>query len=132
LPTKGRAYWVERRDTSVAFTVSRRGQKLSQVTETLKIPCSNGRTAMFDETLQKRWQIRVAGDGSFAGAFAEAQDKLGPFTASEQFWLSGTFIRRGRAAHVVVRARLVGEGGTVCDTGDRHLAMRRLPQGIPN
>jgi len=57
------------------------------------------------------------------------KEDLDEFTASEEFWLSGTFIRRGKAARVVVRARKVGEGGTVCDTGDRHLTLKRRRPG---
>ena len=56
---------------------------------------------------------------------ATPQEDLDEFTAGEEFWLSGTFTRRGKAARVVVRARKVGEGGTVCDTGDRHITLKR-------
>jgi hypothetical protein len=93
-----------------------------------EVPCSNGRTVLSSYLTQEPpWRLRVAPDGSFSGTFAVTQEdlKFSPFTASEEYWLSGTFIRHGKAARVVVRARQVGEGGTVCDTGERRVTLRR-------
>ena len=70
------------------------------------------------------WRLRVAPDGSFSGTFAVSQEYLELFTASRSTG-SGTFIRHGKAAQVVARARKVGEGGTVCDSGDRRVILRR-------
>jgi hypothetical protein len=114
----------------VGFTVSRSGRTLKRVgVVTDEVTCSNGRNTSF---LFEGWpwRLRVARDGSFSGAFALPQEALLQFTVSEETWLSGTFIRRGKAARVVVRARSVGEGGTVCDTGDRHITLRRQRPGF--
>ena len=129
LPTKG-AYYLSNYDNDSAndvyFTVSRSGQtlKLSDlvVDET---PCTNGRSAYVSELLTLPTRLRVASDGSFSGTFAVAQANLEAFTASHEYSLSGVFTRRGKAARVVVRSREVGEGGTVCDSGDRRLTLRR-------
>jgi hypothetical protein len=129
LPTKGAHYLSNYDDDSsndVYFAVSRSGRtlKLSDlvVDET---PCTNGRSAYVSELLTLPTQLRVASDGSFSGTFAVPQADLEAFTASHEYSLSGVFTRRGKAARVVVRSREVGEGGTVCDSGDRRLTLRR-------
>ena len=45
---------------------------------------------------------------------------------SEEYRLSGRFIRRGKAARLVIRIRQVGEGGTICETGDLRITARRF------
>jgi hypothetical protein len=94
-----------------------------------EMTCSNGLVAssgLDDFGLGPPWRLRVARDGSFSGTFAVPQEELELFAVSEEYWLSGTFIRRGKAARIVVRAREVGEGGTGCDSGDRHITVRRI------
>ena len=131
LPTKRAFYGHPSRATAVYFEVSRGGRTLKEVFLSLEdIPCSNGRSAMgtFGDAVVDQgppWRLRVAPDGSFSGTFAVSQEYLELFTASEEYWLSGTFIRHGKAAQVVARARKVGEGGTVCDSGDRRVILRR-------
>ena len=134
LPTKGRDYLRRAHGDgmSVFFTVSRSGRTLRDIFMDFEMRCSNGRTgfSQFEELdAESSWRLHVARDGSFSGMAAAPQEDLDEFTASEEFWLSGTFIRRGKAARVVVRARKVGEGGTVCDTGDRHLTLKRRRPG---
>jgi hypothetical protein len=70
--------------------------------------------------------MSIARDGSFSGKLDESLGSMDPFATSEEYWLSGRFIRRGRAARLVVRARGVGEAGTICDTGDRRVMARRF------
>ena len=129
LPSKGRTYsrLGERVGPGVSFSVSRGGRTLREIfVDFQEVPCSNGRTVLSSYLTQDPpWRLRVAPDGSFAGTFAVAQEDLESFTASEEYWLAGSFIRRGKAARVVVRARQVGEGGTVCDTGERRVTVRR-------
>ena len=45
-----------------------------------------------------------------------------PFAVAEEYWLSGRFIRKGKAARVVVRARHVGRGrhGVPLERSPRH------------
>jgi hypothetical protein len=128
LPTKGR-YYADG-DEYQTFTVSRSGRTLSDITVELKTPCSNGRTGFFyGPTGDLDWRLRVARDGSFLGTITLPLKDLDEFEVSEEYWLSGRFIRRGKAARVVLRGRKVGEGGTVCDTGDRHFTLKRQPIG---
>ena len=70
-------------------------------------------------------RVPIGPDGSFATAFAEPEPDLHPFAIREEYSLSGRFIRRGRAVRLVIRIRQVGEGGTVCDTGDLHITAKR-------
>ena len=70
-------------------------------------------------------RVPIGPDGSFATAFAEPEPDLHPFAIREEYSLSGRFIRRGRAVRLVIRIRQVGEGGTVCDTGDLHMTAKR-------
>jgi hypothetical protein len=129
LPTKGRYYADD--DEQQFFTVSRSGRKLSDITVQFETPCSNRRTGFLrGPPGDTPWRLRVARDGSFSGTIALAlKDIIDEFTVSEEYWLSGRFIRRGKAARVVVRGRKVGEGGTVCDTGDRVFTLWRQPIG---
>jgi hypothetical protein len=127
-PTKGAEYAHQSERTEVIFRVSRNGKRLKEIFLALTMRCSNGRegVALFlgieQDPLPK---VRIARDGSFAGMFTVDEDWLDPFAVSDEYWLSGRFIRRGKAARLVVRSRQVGEGGTVCDTGDRHAKARR-------
>ena len=128
MPTKGRYYADD--DEQQTFTVSRSGRKLSDIAVDFETPCSNGRTgSLFGPPGDTNWRVRVARDGSFSGTIALALKDIDEFTVSEEYWLSGMFIRRGKAARVVVRGRKVGEGGTVCDTGDRDFTLKRQPIG---
>ena len=129
LPTKG-AYYLSNYDddsrNDVYFEVSRSGRTLKNISlDVDEMPCTNGRSAFVSESPTLPTRLRVAPDGSFSGTFVVAQTDLEVLTASEEYWLSGVFIRRGKAARVVVRSRQVGEGGTVCDSGDRRLTLRR-------
>ena len=129
LPTKG-AYYLSNYDddsvNDVYFAVSRSGRTLKRIYLEVKgIPCTNGRRAFVSESGTLPTRLRVAPDGSFSGTFAVAQADLDVFTASHEWSLSGVFTRRGKAARVVLRSREVGEGGTVCDSGDRRLTLRR-------
>jgi len=130
LPTKGTYYLSNYDDDSaneVSFAVSRSGRTLKLIDlDVDEMPCTNGRSTFVGELVTFPTQrLRVASDGSFSGTFAVAPGYLEVFTASEEYSLSGVFIRRGKAARVVVRSRQVGEGGTVCDSGDRRLTLRR-------
>jgi len=129
LPTKAAHYLSNFADDSandVYFAVSRSGRTLKLIDLNVdEMPCTNGRTAFVSESGALRTRLRVAPDGSFSVTFVAPQEDLDVFTASQEFWLSGVFIRRGKAARVVVRSRQVGEGGTVCDSGDRRLTLRR-------
>jgi hypothetical protein len=69
--------------------------------------------------------LRVTSTGAFSGRWT-ARELDDPFVASEEFWLSGRFIRGGRAARLTVRTRAVGEGGTVCDSGNRRATANRV------
>jgi hypothetical protein len=106
----------------VLLDVSRRGGRLADVSVAMDVTCSNGRKtlglSLWFAGLGQPAQIPIGRDGRFSAALAE-HESLNPFAVSEEYWLSGRFIRRGRAARVTVRTRLVGEAGTVCDTGER-------------
>jgi hypothetical protein len=129
-PTKGAKYEYQSGSnvSAASFRVSHQGHSLSDVMVTLSTPCSNGRegVGVFFGFLQAPpARLQIAPDGSFSGTFSAGEDWLDPFTASEQYSLSGRFIRHGKAARLVVRAQAVGEGGTTCDSGDhRHTAKR--------
>ena len=110
----------------VYFAVSRTGRTLKNIYLAVdEMLCTNGRSAFVSESGTLPTRLSVAPDGSFSGTFAVAQEDLDVFTASQEYSLSGVFIRHGKAARVVVRTRQVGEGGTVCDSGDRSLTLRR-------
>ena len=119
-------------DTAVELQVSRRGKGLAGVSIDMFMRCSNGirelGSLLWTPGLERPKGVRIARDGSFSALFDEPEFPS-PFVASEEYWLSGRFIRRGRAARLVVRTRLVGEAGTVCDTGNRPLTARRVRPG---
>jgi hypothetical protein len=120
-PKKGGEYGYSSDENWVNFTVSRRGTRLTEVDLYLgELPCSNGRKAFgqyqWSRGERRPAHVSIARDGTFSAMFVEPHPH--PFAVSEEYWLSGRFIRRGRAARVVMRARHVGEGGTICDTGD--------------
>jgi len=129
-PTKGATYahGTPGDDTEVALAVSRGGRSLSDVDIILHMTCSNGRETLgvllWFAGLTRPARVPIKRDGSFSQRFVD-DENLNPFAVSQEYWLSGRFIRRGRAARVVVRTRHVGEGGTVCDTGDRQVTARR-------
>lgn len=129
-PTKGATYRGDfGEDTMVEVRVSRSGKGFADVSIDMFIRCSNGIQQLgsllwFAGEVKPR-RVRIARDGSFSALFDEPEFP-DAFTASEEYWLSGRFIRRGKAARLVVRTRLVGEGGTVCDTGDQRVIARRV------
>ena len=130
-PTKGARYEYDsvRTITSANFRVSRSGKALTDLTLMMWLRCSNGResAAIFFGFAQERpARLPIARDGTFSGTFAVEQESLQSFSVSEEYWLSGRFIRRGKAARLVVRSRHVGEGGTVCDSSDRRVTARRV------
>jgi hypothetical protein len=133
-PTKGATYrygdFGER--TMVELQVSRRGRSLAEVDLDLFMRCSNGveelGSLLWLSGLESPSRVRIARDGRFSAVFAEP-DFPNPFAVSEEYWLSGRFVRRGKAARLVVRTRHVGEGGTVCDTGDRRGTAKRVRPG---
>jgi hypothetical protein len=112
--------------TSVSFTVSRRGRTLTDIFVNVPLPCSNGRKriGLFFGQGQPA-KLPVTRDGRFSGTFALGPKWLDAFAVSDEYWLSGRFTRRGKAARLVIRGREVGEGGTVCDSGDRRVTARR-------
>lgn len=131
-PVKGAAYEygptdiITDRTTSVSFTVSRRGRTLTDIFVNLPLPCSNGRKRLgvfFGQGQPAK--LPVTRDGNFSGTFALGPKWLDAFAVSDEYWLSGRFTRRGKAARLVIRGRAVGEGGTVCDSGDRRVTARR-------
>lgn len=131
-PTKGRTYEAGHGGsaTYAHFQVSRRGGALTDISLEIRMPCSNRRDGfgLFEGAIQSPpARLVVAHDGSFSGTFALSPDEmLDPFVRTEQYWLSGTFVRHGKAARLTVRGRQVGEGGTVCDSTDRHVTAKRL------
>ena len=134
-PTKGASYHYGgfSSDTAeVHLEVSRRGRSLADVSLFLFMRCSNGvehlGSLLWTPGLESPRRVPIARDGSFSAVFAETEFP-NPFAVSEEYWLSGRFVRSGKAARLVVRTRHVGEGGTVCDTGDRRATARRVPQG---
>jgi hypothetical protein len=133
-PTKGATYRNGSfgDDTRVELTVSRRGKGLAEVSIDMFMRCSNGiqelGSLLWLGGLERPTRVRIARDGSFSALFDEPEFP-NPFAASEEYWLSGKFIRRGRAARLVVRTRLVGEAGTVCDTGELRVTARRVRPG---
>jgi hypothetical protein len=135
-PTRGATYAHGPLESGTAteaeLKVTRRGKAFSDIELGFSIGCSNGRedfaSLQWLSGLERPARVPIRRDGSFSAYFAVAgTDILDPFTVSEEYWLSGRFIRRGRAARLVVRARLVGEGGSVCDSGDRRVTARRSP-----
>jgi hypothetical protein len=70
--------------------------------------------------------MAVSRGGAFSGHFTVSQSLLETFVVSQEVWVSGKFIRRGRAAKITLRGKLVGEGGTVCDTGERTVIAKRV------
>jgi len=126
-PTKGAEYEWSSGAKTVNFTVSRRGATLKDVFILVApLPCSNGRSGgAFLLDLEHPWRLPIARDGSFSGVHAADREFLDPFAVSEDYSLSGSFTRGGRAARLVFRVRQVGEGGTVCDSGDRRVTARR-------
>jgi hypothetical protein len=131
-PAKGGYYAWKRGDNFVDFTVSRRGTTLKYPTIDLATRCTNGRegiASLFDDP--PSWRLPISRAGSFAGTYRVGDQWLEPFVASEEYSLSGSFTRRGRAARLLLRARQVGEGGTVCDSGDRRGTARRDPPLTP-
>ncbi len=132
-PTKGASYEYDSLSviTSANFRVSRSGKTLTDVVLTVWMRCSNGREApgnYFGFQQERLARLPIARDGTFSGTFAVEQEWLQQFSVSEEYWLSGRFIRRGKAARLVVRSRHVGEGGTVCDSGDRRVTARRVAE----
>jgi hypothetical protein len=99
LPTKGHDY-VDRAHgdgMSMFFSVSRSGRTLSGIFMDFDLRCSNGRTGFSefeDLDAESPWRLHVAREGSFSGMAATPQEDLDEFTASEEFWLSGTFTPR--------------------------------------
>ena len=134
-PTKGATYDYGRAfENQVTLQVSRRGGAVTSVEILLFYGCSNGR----DGLESFNWfrgpgrpaRVPIGRDGSFSAMFTSTQvENLNPFLVSEEYWLSGRFTRGGKAARLVVRGRLVGEGGTVCDTGELRVTARRVPRG---
>jgi hypothetical protein len=131
-PTKGAKYSYDAPDgTELTFKVSRRGDVVRDIFVLVPMDCSNGRIAIglflgFSQTPPA--QMPVAADGSFGAMFTVAEEWLGPFSASEEYWLAGRFTAGGRSARLTVRSRHVGEAGTTCDTGDVHVVARRAKQ----
>jgi hypothetical protein len=131
-PVKGATYEygpteiISADTTSVSFRVSRRGRTLMDIFVNVPLPCSNGRKRLglfFGQGQPAK--LSVTRDGSFSGTFALGPKWLDAFAVSDEYWFSGTFTRRGKAAGLVIRGREVGEGGTVCDSGDRRVTARR-------
>jgi hypothetical protein len=132
-PTKGAAYTHNSGDeshTDVQLQVGPGGKLIKRIFLLITLPCTNGRVGSallrWPPRAERPARLPIARDGSFSGTLTGRQELLNPFLASEEYWLSGRFIRRGKAARLVVRARHVGEGGTVCDTGDRRVTARRV------
>jgi hypothetical protein len=128
-PTPGVAYRTGAGgNTAVAFRVSRTGRSMDNIRVSAFVTCPGEREglASFYSDLEDRPpRLRIASDGTFSGSFSASEELLDPFVASENFLLSGRFIRNGRAARITVRARMVGEGGTECDTGNRRRTVNR-------
>ena len=134
-PVKGATYTYENSNVEgVELSVSGGGRGLRDILLSLNAKCSNGREAFgvlpwFAGSGESPKHVRITAAGSFSATFTSSDDLLDPFTLSEEYWLSGRFIRRGKAARVVVRARLTGEGGTVCESGNRRFTARRFRPG---
>jgi hypothetical protein len=135
-PTRGATYahGAPGDNTEVELGVSPRGRRFADIDIALFMRCSNGRRALgsflWFAGLSRPARVPIKSDGSFSQMFLD-QEHFDPFAVSEEYWLSGRFIRRGKAARVVVRARHVGEAGTVCDSGDRRVIARRLRRVRP-
>jgi hypothetical protein len=116
--------------TDVQLQVGPGGKLIKRIFLLITLPCTNGRVGSallrWPPRAERPARLPIARDGSFSGTLTGRQELLNPFLASEEYWLSGRFTRRGKAARLVVRARHVGEGGTVCDTGDRRVTARRV------
>ena len=129
-PTRGAVYahGSPGDNTAVELRVSPRGSRFADIDVALFMPCTNGRRALgsflWFAGLSRPARVPIKRDGTFSQAFVD-QEHFNPFAVAEEYWLSGRFIRSGKAARVVVRARHVGEAGTVCDSGDRRVTARR-------
>ena len=137
MPIKGAdyGYYPDDAQTELSLSLSRRGRALNYVNISRSVRCSNGR----EDSIDYVWdldRVRVQGvqptrvpiqrDGSFSSPFAEPKADLHPFAISEEYWLAGRFIRRGKAVRLYLRIRQVGEGGSVCDTGELRFTARAV------
>jgi hypothetical protein len=117
-------------DTQVVLKVSKNGRRLTPMDVSTFSSCSNGRAdwlaSYYGDLLPNPARLPIASSGTFAGTFEQYPPFLDVFVASETFSLSGKFIRSGNAVRVVVRTTTVGEGGTVCDSGERTVVARRI------
>ena len=118
-------------DTQVVLKVSKNGRRLTPMDVSTFSSCSNGRDDAWlasynGDLVPKPARLPIASSGTFAETFEQYPPFLDVFVASETFSLSGKFIRSGNAVRVVVRTTTVGEGGTVCDSGERTVVARRI------
>jgi hypothetical protein len=123
-PTPGAKYRFNTLNNDISFTVARDGRTLRAMEVSVFTGrCSNGREGDFAMTVLRR--ARVSRTGAFSEHFVEPEWILDTFVASEEVWVSGKFIRKGRAARITLRGKIVGEGGTVCDSGTRTVIATR-------
>ncbi len=115
--------------TQISFTVSRRDASLTGIEVATFSRCPNGREALallLGDFLAPPARLRVSSAGTFSGTVVQDPELIdNPFEVSEQFSVSGRFIRRGKAARVIIHTQVVGEGGTVCDSGNRRVTAKR-------
>jgi hypothetical protein len=106
-PTKGATYarGAPGDNTAVELRVSPRGRRFADIDITLFMRCSNGRRALgsflWFAGLSGPARVPIKKDGGFSQTFLD-EEHFNPFAVSEEYWLSGRFIRRGKAARVVV------------------------------
>ena len=117
-------------DTRVVLEVSKNGRRLTPMDVSTFSSCSNGRddwlASYYGDLVPNPARLPIASSGTFAETFEKHPEFLFTFVASETFSLSGKFIRSGNAVRVVVRTITVGEGGTICDSGERTLVAKRI------
>jgi hypothetical protein len=131
-PVPGATYRVggEGADTRVVLKVSKNGRRLTPMDLSTFSSCSNGRgrwlASYYGDLVAIPARLPIASSGTFAETFKQDPYLLFVFVARETFSLSGRFVRSGNADRIIVRTTTVGEGGTVCDSGERSVVAKRI------
>jgi hypothetical protein len=123
-PTPGAKYRVDTGGSEISIWVARNGKSLELNASAFTRRCSNGQEDAL--AMVNGRKAKVSATGAFSGHFVVPNYLLDTFVAREEMWVSGKFIRKGKAAKITLRGQLVGEGGTVCDSGERSVIAKRV------